>query len=118
MGEEAPLQPEPAREQVSPVASESSDDQISEDLDATPSLRESSLFSEDYGRLNASMQIFYQDLTMQEAYRAADQTRQQLKLYIKEIHNLQIDIGTHYEALCRQEFYLERVSPVEYHPPE
>ena len=30
----------------------------------------------------------------------------------------QIDIGTHYEALCRQEFYLERVSPVEYHPPE
>lgn len=30
----------------------------------------------------------------------------------------QIEVGTHYEALCRKEFLLDRVSPVEYHPPE
>ena len=30
----------------------------------------------------------------------------------------QIDVGTHYEALCRKEFFLDRVSPVDYHPPE
>ena len=30
----------------------------------------------------------------------------------------QIEIGSHYEALSRKEFHLERVSPVGYHPPE
>lgn len=30
----------------------------------------------------------------------------------------QIEVGTHYEALCRKEFLLDQVSPVEYHPPE
>lgn len=30
----------------------------------------------------------------------------------------QVDVGTHYEALCRKEFQLERVSPVGYTPPD
>ena len=103
MGDEGPLQPDgPAKEQVSPMESENSeDDPISEDLDADvpTDLRDSTLFKEDYWNLNASMQIFYQDLTMQAAYKFADQTRQQLKLYLREISNLQIDLGDHQQHI-------------------